>query len=130
MSIQIISEIAETVAQKPLISKKAQLFVVEFAFKTSDTELTNKLIDELAVPDKDSDSIIAKYETMIDEQPVWISQIENLLIALEMYRIEEEKAINRLANILNAYGIDVTVDEIRTVDSNDLKERVKREITL
>ena len=130
MSIQIISEIAETVAQKPLISKKAQLFVVEFAFKTSNTELTNKLIDELAVPDKDSDSIIAKYKTMIDEQPVWISQIENLLIALEMYRIEEEKAINRLANILNAYGIDVTVDEIRTVDSNDLKERVKREITL
>ena len=67
---------------------------------------------------------------MLDEKPVWIGQIENLLIALEMYRIEEEKAINRLADILNAYGIDVTADEIRTVGTNDLKERVKREITL
>lgn len=130
MSIQVISEIAETVAQKTLISKEAQLFVVEFAFKTSDKELTNKLIDELAVTNKDSDSIIAKYKAMLDEKPVWIGQIENLLIALEMYRIEEEKAINRLADILNAYGIDVTADEIRTVGTNDLKERVKREITL
>jgi hypothetical protein len=130
MSIQVISEMAETVAQKLLISKEAQLFVVEFAFKTSDKELTNKLIDELAVPNKDSDSIIAKYKAMLDEKPVWIGQIENLLIALEMYRIEEEKAINRLADILNAYGIDVTADEIRTVGTNDLKERVKREITL
>lgn len=130
MSIQVISEMAETVAQKLLISKEAQLFVVEFAFKTRDKELTNKLIDELAVPDKDSDSIIAKYKAMLDEKPVWIGQIENLLIALEMYRIEEEKAINRLADILNAYGIDVTADEIRTVGTNDLKERVKREITL
>jgi len=130
MSIQVISEMAETVAQKPLISEEEQLFVVEFAFKTSDKELTNKLIDELAVTNKDSDRIIAKYKAMLDEKPVWIVQIENLLIALEMYRIEEEKAINRLADILNAYGIDVTVDEIRTVGTNDLKERVKREITL
>ncbi|MFA9375629.1 MAG: hypothetical protein ACERKZ_02630 [Lachnotalea sp.] len=130
MSIQVISEKAETVAQKLLISKAEQLFVVEFAFKTSDKELTNKLIDELAVPNKNTDSIIAKYEAMLDEKPVWIGQIENLLIALEMYRIEEEKAINRLADILNAYGIDVTADEIRTVGTNDLKERVKREITL
>ena len=27
-------------------------------------------------------------------------------MALEMYRIEEEKAINHLADILTAYGID------------------------
>jgi len=130
MSLQVISEMKEIVARKPLMSKEERLFVVEFAFKTNDKELTNKLIDELAVDDKVSDSIIAKYKTMLDEKPQWTGQIENLLIALEMYRIEEEKAINRLADILNAYGIDVTVDEIRMVDTNDLKERVKREITL
>ena len=27
-------------------------------------------------------------------------------MALEMYRVEEEKAINHLADILTAYGID------------------------
>ena len=39
-------------------------------------------------------------------KPAWVEQVENLLVALEMYRIEEEKAINHLADILTAYGID------------------------
>ena len=35
-----------------------------------------------------------------DMKPAWVEQVENLLVALEMYRIEEEKAINHLADIL------------------------------
>lgn len=67
---------------------------------------------------------------MLESKPQWVDQIENLLIALEMYRLEEEKAINRLADILNAYGIDVTTDEIRAADTKELQERVRREVTL
>jgi len=26
-------------------------------------------------------------------KPAWVEQVENLLVALEMYRVEEEKAI-------------------------------------
>ena len=37
-----------------------------------------------------------------------------LYTSLEMYRIEEERAINHLADILTAYGIDVSAEEIRT----------------
>ena len=29
-------------------------------------------------------------------KPAWVEQVENLLVALEMYRVEEEKAINLL----------------------------------
>ena len=36
-------------------------------------------------------------------KPAWVEQVENLLVALEMYRIEEEKAINHLADILTAF---------------------------
>ena len=32
------------------------------------------------------------------------------------YRVEEEKAINHLADILTAYGIDVSAEEIRTTE--------------
>ena len=39
-------------------------------------------------------------------KPAWVEQVENLLVALEMHRIEDEKAINHLADILTAYGID------------------------
>ena len=56
-----------------------------------------------------------------------VEQIENLLVALEMYRIEEEKAINRLADILKVYGIDVSAEEIRQIDTEELKTKVKKE---
>ena len=64
---------------------------------------------------------------MIQEKPNWVAQIENLLVALEMYRIEEEKAINRLADILSAYGINVSVEEIRQTDTEELLTKVKKE---
>ncbi len=64
---------------------------------------------------------------MYEIKPNWVEQIENLLVALEMYRIEEEKAINRLADILKVYGIDVSAEEIRQIDTEELKTKVKKE---
>lgn len=83
-------------------------FVIQFAFRTSDNELTKKLINELCLPEKDSQAIYQKYQTVVDFQPEWITQIEDLLIALERYRIQEEKAIQTLTDILSAYDITIT----------------------
>ncbi|MBW5474904.1 hypothetical protein, partial [Enterococcus gallinarum] len=74
-----------------------------------------------------SAQIIQNYSAMIQEKPNWVAQIENLLVALEMYRIEEEKAINRLTDILSAYGISVSVEEIRQTDTEELLTKVKKE---
>lgn len=111
---------------------KEKEFVLQFAFKTGDKELTNALITELsnASDEAEVDVIIAKYTTMFDDKPAWVSQIENLLISLEMYRIEEEKAINRLADILDAYGIDVSMEEIKTTDTDKLKQKVKEKVMI
>ena len=49
-------------------------------------------------------------------------------MALEMYRIEEEKAINHLADILTAYGIDVSAEEIRTTETETLKTTVREKV--
>ena len=62
------------------------------------------------------------------EKPAWVEQVENLLVALEMYRIEEEKAINHLADILTAYGIDVSAEEIRTTETETLKTTVREKV--
>ncbi len=32
------------------------------------------------------------YRSKYDIKPAWVEQVENLLVALEMYRIEEEKS--------------------------------------
>ena len=130
MGLEVIYETVTAVKSMPQFSKEEQQFVVEFSFKTNDKDLTNKLIDELAVPDNDFEMIKMKYQTMYDKKPKWVGQIENLLVALEMYRVEEEKAINRLSDVLKGYGIDVTPEEIRKTDTQELKERVKKEVLL
>ncbi|SCP98633.1 hypothetical protein [Anaerobium acetethylicum] len=112
------------------LSKEEREFIFQFAFQTDDTELIGLLVQELAATDKDSEEIIRKYEAICDEKPEWIRRVENLLVALEMYRIEEEKAVNRLAAILSAYGMDVTEEEIRGMDTGDIKDRVKKEVII
>ena len=131
MSLDIINETAVKLLQDARhLSEEKKSFVVEFAFKTNDKELTIKLIDELIQKDSDFQSTKEKFETMYDIKPKWICQIENLLVALEMYRIEEERAINRLSDILSAYGITLTGDEIRQMDTQELKERVQKEVVI
>lgn len=131
MSLDIINETAVKLLQvAPHLSEEKKSFAVEFAFKTNDKELTIKLIDELIQKDSDFQSIKDKFETMYDIKPKWIYQIENLFVALEMYRIEEERAINRLSDILSAYGITLTGDEIRQMNTQELKERVQKEVVI
>lgn len=130
MGLQIISETAEAVSKQPLFSQAEQQFIMEFAFKTNDGELTNKLMEELAKQEKDANAIMVRYTAMLDEKPQWIGRIENLLVALERYRLEEEKAVNHLADILKAYGIDMSAEEIRKINTDDLKERIKKETVL
>ena len=102
-------------------------FVVQFAFRSGSKEDTISLIEALAhSADKaESDEIMVTYRSKYDMKPAWVEQVENLLVALEMYRIEEEKAINHLADILTAYGIDVSAEEIRTTETETLKTTVR-----
>lgn len=95
-------------------------FIISFAFRTNSKDRTNKLIDDIVAANNEqaSKDIMSRYRSEENDNPKWIESIENLLISLEMYRIEEEKAINRLSDILNAYGIDVSYDEICNSEPN------------
>lgn len=82
-------------------------FVVQFAFRSGSKEDTISLIEALAhSTDKvQSEEIMVTYRSKYDIKPAWVEQVENLLVALEMYRIEEEKAISHLSDILTASGM-------------------------
>lgn len=130
MNLEIIEEAAFVMKEtKHHFTESQKEFVVQFAFKTANKDLTSQLIEELRQSENETEStqIILNYSAMILEKPNWVAQIENMLVALEMYRIEEEKAINRLADILSAYGINVSVEEIRMTDTGDLLTKVKKE---
>ena len=49
-------------------------------------------------------------------------------MALEMYRVEEEKAINDLGDILTFYGFVVCAEEIRTTETETLKTTVREKV--
>ena len=96
MSLLMISEtMQEREELLRTLSNEEKEFVVQFAFKTSDQELTDKLIGELAEArdGEEAQNIRKKYSAMYDVKPAWVNQIENLLVSIEMYRIEEQKAI-------------------------------------
>lgn len=58
----------------------------------------------------------------------WIQQIEELINSLELFRMEEEVALNRITNILNAYGAEVSIEDMKDKETVEIKDIVKDEI--
>ena len=108
MNLAVVNEaVTEMNGVENQFTEEEKNFVVQFAFRSGSKEDT-----------------ISKY----DMKPDWVEKVENLLVSLEMYRIEEEKAINHLADILTAYGIDVSAEEIRTTETETLKTTVREKV--
>lgn len=105
-------------------------YVVQFAFRTGDGELTNKLIDELIQPGADREAVYQRFNALTDFQPDWIKRIENLIVSLELYRVQEEKALKTLTEILSAYGIELSEKEIRELAPEKIREYVGRAETI
>ena len=126
MEIGAIKETAILLTEgRAALTEEEKQFVIQFAFKTEDKELTNKLIDELIMAEGDRSAIITRFQTQLDPKPEWLEQIENLLVSVELYRLEEEKALKQLTDVLGAYGIDVSVEELQKSDTKAIKEMIK-----
>ena len=131
MGLATVTETAELFRQKNVsMTQRDKEFVVQFAFRTNDRELTNKLIDELADAGADRDAVCRKYQALTGFTPDWIQRIENLLISLEMYRVQEEQAVKTLSELLSACGISMSEDEIRRTDTAQMQKRIKKEASL
>lgn len=131
MGLAAVTETAQMFQQKNIVlTERDKEFVVQFAFRTNDRELTNKLIDELTEAGADRDAVCRKYQALTGSRPDWIQRIENLLVSLEMYRVQEEQAVKTLSELLSACGISMSEDEIRRTDTAKVQERVKKEASL
>lgn len=131
MNLAVVNEaVTEMNGVEHQFTEEEKNFVAQFAFRSGSKEDTISLIEALAYSaDKaELDEIMVTYRSKYDMKPAWVEQVENLLVALEMYRIEEEKAINHLADILTAYGIDVSAEEIRTTETETLKTTVREKV--
>lgn len=128
MGLSAVAETAELFRQKAIsLTERDREFVIRFAFQTGDMELTDKLTDELEKAGSDRDMVCRKYQALAGFRPDWIRRIENLLVSLETYRVQEEQAIKALWELLSACGISISEDEIRQTKAAQMQERVKQE---
>lgn len=127
MELSAWNQTAEKVCQVGVpLSAADKEYVVQFAFRTGDGQLTNKLIDELIQPGADKAAVYRRFNTMIDFQPDWVQSIENLLVSLEMYRMQEEKTLKALEEIFSAYGIELSKKEIRELSTEKLRNYTEK----
>ena len=133
MNLAVVNEaVTEMNGVENQFTEEEKNFVVQFAFRSGSKEDTISLIKALAhSADKaESDEIMVTYRSKYDMKPAWVEQAENLLVALEMYRIEEEKAIGHLSDILTAYGIDESAEEIRNTKAEEIRTTIREKAEL
>lgn len=125
MSLIMITEALRLIEESDaIISMEDKEFIAKFAFRTGDTDLIKKLIEELQEKDADKEAIQTKYMQLADSKPEWAEQIENLVIALEMYRIEEDKAVKRITDFLTAHGITISESVVKDSDVREIKNMI------
>ena len=125
MSLIMITEAMRFIEEADaVISMEDKEFVAKYAFRTGDTDLVKKLIEELQEKDADREKVQTKYMQLADNKPEWAEQIENLVIALEMYRIEEDRAVKRITDFLTAHGIDISESVVKDSDVSDIKNMI------
>ena len=107
------------------LTEEEMRFVFDFGFQSLDKELINSLIEELKSKDRYFENIKKRYNAMIGIRPEWEQKAESLIAALEMYRIQEEKALNSLERILNVCGVNVSRDDIENGNLDEIREKVR-----
>lgn len=128
MGLAMIAKTVELFERKKAgLSEEEKEAVLMFAYSTEDTELTEKFVDELSGKDANKQAVLSRYEALLGQQADWIRTVEALLIALERYRIEGEKASKKLLEMLEDYGIDLTVEEMKGFSKDMVREKLEND---
>ncbi len=108
MGTPLWKQTAETACRMgDALSGAAKEYMVQFALRTSDRELTDKLMQELQQPGADREAVCRRFRVMEDARPDWIRGMENLLVSLELYRLQEETAFKELAGVISVYSTEI-----------------------
>lgn len=114
----IANAMAEADKHRGILTEEERSFIAYFAYQTGDMKQTKMLIDRLAGLEEGSArrDVVKLFEEQLYKQPKAIRQIEELLVSIERYRIEEQKAINELSELLTSYGISIMDEELKRGD--------------
>ena len=110
-----------------VLTEEEKSFIAYFAYQTGDMKLTQTLIERLVGLEEGSArrNVIECFEEQLYKQPKAIRQMEELLVSIERYRIEEQKAINELSELLTSYNISVLDEELKKKDAEVAEEVIE-----
>ncbi|MBR3771305.1 MAG: hypothetical protein IKL07_03465 [Clostridium sp.] len=116
----IANAMAEADKHRGILTEEERSFIAYFAYQTGDMKQTKMLIDRLVGLEEGSArrDVVKLFEEQLYKQPKAIRQIEELLVSIERYRIEEQKAINELSELLTSYGISIMDEELKRRDAS------------
>lgn len=121
-----VNEMAEWIQKRMSgLSEEEIRFVIEFGLKCGDKDLTESLMEELKLGDRNFETIRKRYMAVAGRKPEWVEAAESLIASLEMFRIQEEKTLNSLCNILKAYGVDINRNDIENGNLDEVREKVR-----
>lgn len=70
--------------------------------------------------------MVAEMNRKVERVPEWVSTLENLLSAIEIYRDIEEQAMTKIRTILKEKGITISVEEMKNTDVDHIRERLNQ----
>lgn len=127
--VNIASAMAEADKHRGILTEEEKSFIAYFAYQTGDMKKTKELIERLASLEAGSArrDVLALYEEQLYKQPKVVRQIEEILVSIERYRIEEQKAINELSELLTNYGICINDEELKKRDASETVGDIEQE---
>ena len=127
--VNIANAMAEADKHRGVLTEEEKNFIAYFAYQTGDMKKTKELIERLASLEAGSArrDVLTLYEEQLYRQPKVVRQIEEILVSIERYRIEEQKAINELSKLLTNYGISINDEELKKRDASETVGDIEQE---
>lgn len=128
MGLAALPQAAERIQQLgEMLSETEKELIMQFTFRTGDMELTERFIEELIQPFAEKEAICKKFQALEDRKSDWIQTIENLVVSLERYRMQEEKVEKEIEELLSIYGVVLSEKEIRELSLKEWQEFTEKE---
>lgn len=125
MNVESIAKVMEELEEySGVLTEEEKNFITYFAYQTGDMDKTKILLKRLEELDERSarKSEIELFEGQLDKQPKEVRQIEELLISIERYRIEQQKALGMVSELLKPYGISIKIEDVKSKDVSGVEK--------
>lgn len=128
MNKEIIKVACEIMSEADItFPEKDMQAICYYAYKTGDADRVKAFVSELEHAETRYAyvNIFDRYCSELKVEDSLETLAEKTLVYVERYRLGQERAIEYLTETLRLNGISISDEEIRTMDMEEIKEKIK-----